>query len=299
MNEHINMPMDEYLAMPAVSASLLKTLINQCPYVAWYQSWMNPNPPRKRETDATDTGSIAHGILLEGTESGVAVFDPADYPNKTGGGTAHGWTNNAIKEARDVARAEGKIPVLKSDMHEIRTMVGAARQFLDRLKVRQPHVWQMFQPDGGDSEVTMTWNDCGIPCRIRADRISKDRSIIVDYKTGGTTASPDIWGKSQMVRMGYYVSAAFYQRGVQAVHGVTPVYLWLVQEQEAPYLCSLVGLDNHAAALGAEKIDYALKEWSRCADSDDWPMYPADICYPEMPAWEDAQWIEKQLEETA
>lgn len=295
-NEFIGMPMEKYLGMEAVSASILKAIVSQCPYAAWYQSWLNPNRPYETSKEM-DTGTIAHGILLEGSEEGVAVFDPADYPNQKGGGVAHGWTNNAIKEARDAARAEGKIAVLKNDMEEIRTMVQAAREFLDRVKVRQPAVWQAFQNGGGDSEVTMTWQDNGTPCRIRADRISKDRSIIIDYKTGGTTANPDIWGRSQMVKMGYYTSAAFYQRGVNAVHGVVPNYLWLVQEQDAPYLCSLVGLDNHAAALGAEKIDYALKTWEACFTSGNWPSYPADICYPEMPAWEDAQWLEKQLEE--
>lgn len=298
MNEYIAMPMDKYLSMPAVSASILKTILTQCPRAAWYQSWLNPNRPRQSNTKASDAGSIAHGIFLEGSEEGVSVFNPADYPNAKGGGVASGWTNNAIKEARDAAREAGKIPVLADDMHEIRSMVQAARDFIDELKTRQPAVWEMFQPDGGDSEVTMTWTDGDIPCRIRADRISKDRSIIVDYKTGGTTASPAIWGKSQMIRMGYYVSAAFYQRGVEKVHGVLPKYLWLVQEQEAPYLCSMVGLDEHAAMLGEQKIEYALKTWNECVKSGNWPAYPADICYPEMPAWEDAAWMEQQLEAT-
>jgi hypothetical protein len=36
--------MAEYLAMPALSASLLQTMLEECPAAAWFDSWLNPKP---------------------------------------------------------------------------------------------------------------------------------------------------------------------------------------------------------------------------------------------------------------
>jgi len=287
------LPMEAYLALPAVSASLLKTIITRCPKAAWYESWMNIE--RERDTSkAMDAGTIAHGILLEGSEDGIEVIDPNDHPAERTGAIPKGWTNKSIKDARDLAREQGKIPILLDDYGTIKDMVSMAWEFIESLKATEPAIWQAFQPEGGESEVTMIWQDGPTKCRIRPDRITADRKLIVDYKTGGTSAEPDLWGRTQMIRMGYYTSAAFYLRGVKALCGEVPAYIWLVQEQEAPFLCSLVGLDPHAADLGARKIEHGLALWRQCMDTGRWPAYPTRVCYPEIPPWEDAAWQERE-----
>lgn len=283
------LPMAEYLAMEAVSASLLKTIITRCQKAAWYESWMNPESASETSA-AMDAGTIAHGILLEGSEAGIEVIDPNDHPAEKTGAIPVGWTNKSIKAARDAARQAGKIPVLLDDYGDIKDMVSMAWEFIGSLRGTEPAIWQAFQPEGGESEVTAIWEDGGTLCRIRPDRISTDRKLIVDYKTGGTSAEPDLWGRTQMIKMGYYTSAAFYLRGVKALCGVVPAYVWLVQEQDPPFLCSLVGLDPHGAALGARKIEAGLNAWRACMASGKWPAYPARVCYPEIPAWEDAAW---------
>jgi hypothetical protein len=93
--------------------------------------------------------------------------------------------------------------------------------------------------------------------------------------------------------MGYYTGAAFYRRGVQALFGVCPDYVFLVVETEPPYLCSLVGVDPVAIDLGTEKIDRGLKEWRKCVARNRWDGYPTQITYPELPAWEVAAWAER------
>ena len=95
-------------------------------------------------------------------------------------------------------------------------MVASARCFIESLKDEQPDVWSAFQPDGGDSEVTVVWDEAGTLCKCRPDRISKDRTVIVDAKFTGTSAEPDTYGRTQLVRMGGYISAAWYRRGVEA-----------------------------------------------------------------------------------
>lgn len=288
--------MAEYLSMPAVSAHLLKQLLERCPKAAWFDSWLNPKAQRAATVDAAcDAGTIAHSILLEGHSNFVQVIDPRDHPNEKGGGHASGWTNKSIKAARDAALAAGKVPIFPEKMREVEAMVEAARSYINALRETEPAIWAAFQPGGGESEVTMVWEDGSTLCRIRPDRISIDRRIIIDYKTGGTTAEPDTWGRTQMVRMGYHVGAAFYRRGVRALCNVTPDYFFLVQEQEEPFLCSLVGIEPAGHELGAKKIQRALGQWLVCTRSGKWPAYPARAAYPELPAYELAREEEVEM----
>jgi hypothetical protein len=138
--------------------------------------------------------------------------------------------------------------------------------------------------------------DGGVVCRIRPDRIATDRSIIVDYKTVTRTAEPEAFGRTALAGMGYYVGAALYRRVVKKLAGVLPEYVYLVQEQEAPYLCSLVGLDPAAQTLGDRKVARGLALWAQCAKSGYWPAYPNRVCYPELPPWEFASEEERGIE---
>jgi hypothetical protein len=290
------LPMAEYLAQPCASSSLIQTVIAECPRAAWHRSWLNPKPPAWSSGAAQDAGTIAHSILLEGGSTAmVEVIDPTLYPTRTTGHIPDGWTNKEIRAARDYAIAAGKIPVFPGTMRTIGAMVEAALAFLDSLKQSPDElaraVHAAFQPGGGESELTMVWDDAsGVRCRIRPDRASTDRRLLVDYKTGGTTAEPDTWGRTQMVKMGYYVGGAFYRRGVKALCSVTPDYVFFVQEQEAPFLCSLVGIDRIGLDVGARKVARGLATWAACAKSGVWPAYPTSVCYPELPTWELARW---------
>lgn len=285
--------MEEYLKLPAFSAGLTNEILDRCPLAAWFASWMNPN--RVIETnDASDAGSIAHAILLEGSEACCTVIDPKDHPAEKTGNIPDGWTNKSIRAARDAAREAGKIPVLAGDVITIRNMAASARAFIDTLRDSEPAIWRMFEPDGGESEVTMLWREGETLCRMRPDRIALDRGVICDAKFTKRSAEPDAWGRTLFATMGYYVSAAFYRRGIQALFGVACDYVFLNVEQEPPHLCSLVGVDPTAFALGDEKVAAGLREWQRCVSSGRWPAYPNRVCYPELPPWLATRWEEQQ-----
>jgi hypothetical protein len=290
--------MADYLRLPAVSASLVRAMTDRCPRAAWAASWLNPAPLPDDATAASDAGSIAHAIVLEGSEACCQAIDPADYPAEKTGAIPDGWTNKAIRAARDAARAAGKIPVLVRDMATIRAMALSARSFIDGLRTTEPAVWAAFEPAGGESELTITWDDAGVPCRIRPDRISVDRTVIIDAKFTKTSAHPDVWARSQLAGMGYATSAAFYRRGVRAAFGVECDYVFLVVEQEPPYLCSLVGLDPAWKAYGDAVVRQGLAAWRKCLARDEWPSYPSRAAYPEMPGWMAAQIEEREVAST-
>lgn len=288
------LPMADYHAIPAVSASLLHTLVSECPRAAWFESWLNPQRKVDDDTKASDAGSIAHEILLEGTQDCVQVFDPADYPNADGKGHAKGWTNKSIQTARDDCRTAGKIPVLKSEFVVIENMVDAAREFIESLKHSEPGIHAAFQPDGGVSETSCIWDDHGTLCRIRPDRMSNDRKWIIDPKTTGLAAEPGAWSRKQMGALGHWARAAFYRRGCRLMFGTEPEYRFLVIEQRAPHLCSLVGVDPAGFDYGATQIERALRTWRECVDRNYFPGYPNRTVFPEVMPWDLASEQEAQ-----
>src|ERR1700693_4471465 len=95
--------MQEYLDLPAVSASLVCDILDKCPRAAWWNSYLNPD--RVRETSALmDAGTVAHAILLEGSEACCTVIDPNNHPAEKTGAIPEGWTNKSIRAARDIVR---------------------------------------------------------------------------------------------------------------------------------------------------------------------------------------------------
>lgn len=287
-----DVPMGHYHASPAVNARLAQVILSGCPATAFYESFLNPNRVYQDSSDTLDAGAITHALLLEGDYSRAEIIDPNDHPAKSTGAIPAGWTNASIRAARDAARANGRLPILKSAFAAIRAQVDAAREYIEGVRLDEPAIHAAFQPDGGASELSIFWDDAGTLFRIRPDRINRERALIVDYKSTDSSAEPVTWGRAQMTRLGFYMNAAFYLRGIRATFGTNPAYCFLVQEREPPYLCSLVGLDPAALALGDAKVDYALKLWRKCATSRIWPAYPPRVCYPSLPPWEAARWEE-------
>lgn len=243
-----------------------------------------------------DIGSAAHSVLLENSWACVVEIDPANYPAKTKPfNIPHGFTNDAIREARDNARAAGKYPVLLGGIGPIRDMVTVAREFIGALQHTEPAVWRAFQPDGGESEVTMVWEEYDGPlCKLRTDRTSLDFSVVVDYKTSGMSVEPDRFARTQLHGgMGYAFGSAWYRRGIKALTGVDPAYLWLAQETEAPHLCSLSALDPSGEALAEEKVESGLRKWRECLRTGQWDGYPNRVCHAETPPWERMRWDER------
>lgn len=285
------LPMERYLALPAVSASLIKLIVDECPAAAFHESWLGPEK-EPDDTDASDAGTIAHSILLEGGPGKVCMIDPNDHPAEKTDSIPDGWTNKSIRSARDAARAQGLIPVLTKDMAVIEAMVASARTFIDSLKDSEPAIWAAFQPEGGESELTVQWatgiNNAGaVPCRIRPDRISTDRKLIVDLKTSKRSTNPYQWEPD-------HTGAAFYRMGCEAAFGESVDYVFLLLPQDPPYLPSLVGCDPHQMELGREKAVTGLDLWARCVQANKWPAWPNRVVYPEVKPWVDAQWLEKQ-----
>ncbi len=268
---------DEYHADPVVepslSRSVIKDLLYECPAKAW-QNHPRLNPNFKPDDDKKfDLGKASHDLLLEGIDK-VVVIEAED------------WRKKETKEKRDKAIKEGFIPLLEKDYLLSRLMVvEVERQILSckelgRIELRKE----------GDSELSYIWQEpSGAWGRVRVDWISKDRKLIIDYKTTRVTANPDEVGRT-IANMGLDIQESFYRRGVKAIEGINPKFVFIFQEVEPPYLCSFIGLPPEFQEMGKQKVEYGIFLWEECLNLGKWPAYPNKVCWVDPEPWALGAW---------
>lgn len=263
-----------------MSCSIVKVLLSHSPLHASEQhSRLNPNYITD-ESARFDLGSTAHAVLLENDWSKICVINPCDHVGKRGAPPV-GWTNNSIRAARDAARAEGLIPILQDQAETVRQMVETAHEFISRSAIAG-----IFE--NGWPEQTLLWNEAikgkKVWLRARLDWLNHDYNLVLDYKTC-QNASPQGFQR-QIATMGYDIQAAFYLRALSAVAGVEDVnFVFLAQEIEPPYACSLHTLSPAFLDMAADKVQHGIELWAECMESGTWPAYPTCICRVEPPAW--------------
>lgn len=277
MNQGISkITMVDYLSLRAFSSSLAHTLLERSPFHAWHRSPWNPNAERDDSNEA-DIGTFAHAMLLEGGHAGLIVVDAKD------------WRTNAAKEQREAAREAGKLAILAHKIAAVEAMVNAARTYLEASELKG-----VFEH--GAAEQTILWNEGAIACKARPDWLTTDGALCLSYKTTDGSAEPNGWIRRQLPQ--YDVGMALYERGIRAVSGNEHVVLvHLVQEQVAPYSCSLVGLSPALHDIAERKLERALATWEACVKSNRFPAYPARICYAEPTGWQLAQEEERAGED--
>jgi len=264
---------------PSLSASLIKTLLNQSPLHAKAQHpKLNPDFQRVDE-DRFDIGTTVHRLFLEGESAVEVVY-------------ADSWRTKDAKEQRDTARSYGRIAMLEAQWDECCQMVAALRVQCDN------------HPEGpfftaGKAELPICWEDeYGVLCRARLDWLLDDHTAVHDLKTTKASAHPDAWQRTGF-SIGADIQMAFYLRGLKAVFGVEPAFQFVVAEVAPPYAMSVCSFAPDALALADRKISAALKTWAMCLRNDSWPGYEQRVAYIEAPAWAEAQWLERELREVA
>lgn len=263
---------------PSLSSSVANTLVSRSPHHAWTEHpRLNPNWKPSEASDKMDYGSAVHSMLLEKDTDSLAIVDATD------------WRTKAAQQAREDARTRGKTPILHRQFLKVDAMCQAVGEYLDRTELKG-----VFED--GDAELSVFTDERGLWLRARPDWLTTDRKICLDYKTT-TCAEPDAF-IGQIVRMGYDVQCAFYLR-VLAAHGIRPHFVFLAQETEPPFACSLVGLGEQMLEVARRKVDFAIATWASCLKSGKWSGYPTEICWGEPKAWDAAKWLDEPLEEAA
>jgi PDDEXK-like uncharacterized protein DUF3799 len=264
---------------PSLSSSIIHLICSRSPWHAWHaHPKLNPNYTPD-VSDRFDLGTAFHSFILGG---GVDT-EVVDAPD---------WRTTYAKTRRDEIRERGHTPLLRHHWAQVEAMAAAFGPQLSKLEAPRP-----FTTPGGKPEQTLMWMEDGIACRARLDWLHDDHRQIEDLKTVGGSANPTGWGR-QLFALGHDIQEAWYRRGVRKVLGLEARFRFVLVETDAPYAVSALALAPDAQALAEKKIDYALKVWRECLDSDVWPGYPTATCYADVPPWEGQQWAERLYRDT-
>ena len=247
------LPAVEYHAMRALSAAGAWLLAEECAAKFLWRSPWNPlwEPEAKTEFDI---GVAAHLAVLEPKRQAdsIVLIEAGDYRTMR------------ARETRDLARAEGKVPLLPYQFDVVRAVAGSIRA--------HPIASQAFRD--GEAEVTLTWQDVetGVPCKARPDYLPRHGRWLIDLKTG-SSANPRTW-RDQAYRLGYHARAAWYLDGAERVLGQAPDEYWfVVVEKEPPYLVSVISFDEDALTWGRVVNRKACTLFARAFAANDWPGF--------------------------
>lgn len=257
---------DEYFALPELSSSCAKTLVEKSPLHAWTE---HPafGGRGKGSTRYTERGDVVHALVL-GAGKKFEVLDFDDY------------RSNAAKEARDAAREAGLVPILKHHFSEAQT---TALQIIAALAQRGINL-------DGHSELAVEWFEPSehgpVACKGKMDHVYLDRGRVIDLKVV-STADGDSCEKSAE-RFGYAIQAAAYTRAIERLRpelvGRVDV-LFAFCEPEPPYAMNLMRGDGTFRELGERRWLRAVEMWGSCLKANKFPGYGDGINVLSPPAW--------------
>lgn len=251
----------DYHAHPALGSTSLKTLATKTPAHYKYDQ------DHPRHSDAFDLGTAVHSITLEDDESGIAEVD------------ASSWQTKAAKEAKEAARAEGKVPLLSKDL-------AVARAMRDSI-MSHPTARAAFT--GHVAERSIFWEEDGLGLKCRPDALHVDKGVLIDLKTA-VSADPRQFAKT-VADYGYHQSVAHYRDGCEQAYGKPFRFLFVVVEKSPPYLVSVIELDELSEDYGQRLNGRAKQVYRECAEADRWPGYPG------APIISIPRWAEYQADE--
>ncbi|MEU0078629.1 PD-(D/E)XK nuclease-like domain-containing protein [Micromonospora tulbaghiae] len=245
-----DMTEEEYHAHPALSSSGARKLLPpSCPAIFHYER--ENGAGHKREFDL---GHAAHRLVL-GVGSELHVVDADNY------------RTDKAKADRDAAYARGEIPLLPHEFDTVQAMAAKLRE--------HPRAGEVFA-EGGVAEQSLFWTDpeTGVQCRARMDYFT---NRIVDYKTT-TNVSLDHIRKS-VDSWGYYCQEDWYRTAAVELGLIEPdaPFLFVFQSKTAPYLVTVVELDEIDVRIGRDRNRLAREIFRDCTESGVWPTYSDDI----------------------
>lgn len=268
---HYDVPEDVYhadqlCASPTLSRSIAHKLLVRSPLHAWHaHPRLNPAFVPSPDSEAFEFGRAVHARVLLGED----IVERIDAPD---------WRAKPARDARDVAREAGRVPVLATQAWVIDAMVAEfeAWRALDAGRTLRA----AMKP-----EVTALYEDGGVMCRARFDLLPDDPTApVVDYKTT-RNAAPDAFHRA-IWTYGYDFQAAWYSRALKVLRGRAPsAFVFIAQEKTPPFAVTAHALTPAALEFAEARCDEALESWRHCLQANTWPGYPEHIHEVPPPPW--------------
>jgi len=245
-----------------LSASSMKSLRRSA---AHYKAWIEG--ARGEPTPAMQFGTAFH----------CAVLEPSVFAEKYAVEPEFGdCRRKNPKAARDAWRAEneGKLTISAEDHARIIAM---------RESIAAHPTAARLLATPGDCEVSMRWEQHGVSCRARADKIVKNGSILIDLKTT-EDASEDEFARSCAVYR-YHWQCAHYIDGARANDLDVQAMVLVAVEKEPPYAVAVHELDDLALDLGRASVARLGALLRQCVETGVWPAYAVGVQRLSLPRW--------------
>jgi exodeoxyribonuclease VIII len=256
------MPFEEYAQVDALSGSELLRMRRSPMFYRWCED--NPQEP----TDDMKLGTVIHTAILEPPLLGkIAVWGTKPEEKVR---------NGKVWDAFKAANSNLLILTKKENEQVVATVEGAyenpnARKYLDAE---------------GECELSMFWVDAatGLNMKGRLDKFirTKETATVVDLKK---TRSPSArrFG-AQAFQLGYYIKAAIYVSGVQALTGIRPKFKWIAIESKGPHESAVYRATPDVLTLGMQEWETLARLLIECRKTDVWPQeqeVEEDLILPE------------------
>lgn len=253
---HDGLPFADYLALPAVSVSMLKQVAD-CP--------AKINVVREQSA-AMALGSLVHCAILEPEQ--LERRYAATYYERSG---TKAWDAEAS--------AAGGRELVKIAVWE------AALRMRDAVH-GNPFARALIS--GAVTERTLIWqdDDTGLMCRARLDGQSP-LGCPFDLKTT-VDASPRAFVGRAVPRLQYHMQAAFYLRGCRALGLPSGGFPLIALETAPPHVTMVYPLGSRSIEAGDQLVSAALNRYAEllAIPSEKWPTYAHDQCAEiDIPEW--------------
>ena len=253
---------DAYHASSALGSSGIKKMGQSASHFLHYTTAAEDISSTKR--DSFSIGTCAHSLCVENNPSAYLVGPEV--------------STKAVKAWKEFVDANpDKIVVSPKEHKQLFGMYGKFQA--------HPEVCRLVQNTFREKSFFHTDHEHGIWLKARPDIISKDHTVIIDYKTTARPATQHSFTNT-MAQLQYDVSAAHYAAITEQTTGVkVKEVFWIVQETEAPYEI-MVYRATPALLRGAEMVRQNLLSKIRIAlQTNNFPGYPTDVLDIDLPQW--------------
>ena len=266
---HRGVSFDEYTSWDAANAHGLSILTKRTPAHLRYEL----DHGGSERTEALDIGYLLHLAVLEPDKfAAQAVIAPkVDKRTKAG-----------KQEWLEFEAAHIGASLVAPEKHS--ALIGMRDAVYAHPTARE------FLMGPGMSEVSAVWEEEGMPCKLRADRIGRigASAVIGDLKTA-LCADRRTFERA-VYTYGYHLQGAHYVSGVE--HCIPQPegnphrrYIFIVVEKDPPYCVALYEIDDAALGEGDTRRKQALRTWRKCRETGQWPGYSEGMDTVSLPAW--------------
>lgn len=259
MSIESNLPFEEYLKRPGITATLLKAVAKES--LRSVKFLLDGN---SKESDELDFGRAFHALLLEGKDE--FVEQPRTYISTTvkkGENPVKPW--NANSKTCRAWMSEQKLPILTSnEVEDLHFMVQAVKDCAEIKSFLK-----------GRSELSIFTDVKERKLKIRIDLLPDDlNGPVIDFKK--TRSADPVKFVRQIFDLKYYIQAALYL-DVLRIAGIERKEFWFVAvEDKAPYNVFIAKMPNGPIGfieLGRKEYREAYHKLMNAINTNNWPSY--------------------------